>query len=53
VPLAIAPGAWSEIAMNPMLGILLKLGAVIAFVVMQALIKGTEGPGWGGKPPTR
>jgi len=29
--------------MNPMLGILLKLGAVVAFVVMQALIKGTEG----------
>jgi drug/metabolite transporter (DMT)-like permease len=29
--------------MNPMLGILLKLGAVIAFVVMQALIKGTGG----------
>ncbi|GKY87121.1 DMT family transporter [Sinisalibacter aestuarii] len=29
--------------MNPTLGILLKLGAVTAFVVMQSLIKATEG----------
>ncbi len=29
--------------MNPSFGILLKLGAVITFVVMQALIKATEG----------
>jgi len=29
--------------MNPTLGIFLKLGAVIAFVLMQALIKATEG----------